>query len=157
MRDTFDEKVFIVFYFQLRFWYYMYGADVYRLTVYTKTFENGGWVHLADYFKPSVSTVWNQATVPLGSIAEPFVVRIKLHARNNRKLHCHQNSIIHSLSPSIYSRSVDKFFFFLETGLLSPQWRVSRFFRSNFFNPNQQVFFSNFSLSLRSAFLYAIN
>ena len=53
----------------------MYGADVYRLTVYTKTYENGGWTHLVDYSEPDISTVWSKATVSLGILSEPFAVR----------------------------------------------------------------------------------
>ena len=56
----------------------MYGVDVYRLSVYTKTYENGGWTHLIDFFPQDINTVWYRASVPLGSQSDPYKVKIIL-------------------------------------------------------------------------------
>jgi len=49
----------------LRLWYFMEGADLVPLQIFTKTASNGGWQLKRSIDKPETSSTWNQAVVPL--------------------------------------------------------------------------------------------
>ncbi|XP_078483553.1 MAM and LDL-receptor class A domain-containing protein 1 isoform X3 [Ciona intestinalis] len=62
---------------ELRFWYYMNGPDVYRLSVYTRINTNGGFNHLKDFIgEPTDNMLWQRAVIPL-IVDDPFVVVIE--------------------------------------------------------------------------------
>lgn len=46
----------------------MYGADVYRLTIYTRIYSNGGYYHVKDYIgEPDDKYLWQKETLTLSS------------------------------------------------------------------------------------------
>nr|XP_039270832.1 MAM and LDL-receptor class A domain-containing protein 1-like [Styela clava] len=60
---------------QLRFWRYMFGADIYRLSVYVRTYSNGGYVHLEDFIGEEVDELlWYKTIVPLYSTSNFQVI-----------------------------------------------------------------------------------